>query len=369
MATDDIAVSFYENSVPSFIEAEMERLYAHVHSSIAQFRVYGDLVDTTCTYAVHRDGRLTTALLFRPEKNEVRVLNEQIHIDAEELGRFARHIFSTYKAVNVITFHAIHPETSTLSFPYLCFNCTEDIVVTLPESRDKYLASLGKNTRRNIKRYMDRLLRCFPTFRYDFYDCAAVNEQHLRQVIDFNRARMAGKQKVSTIDDEEAERIIRLAKACGMVGIATIDGRICAGGIGYRAGDNYFLNVIAHDPAYDNYWIGILCCYLSICECIARGWKEFHFLWGRYDYKFALGAAQRDLDHLVIYRSRMHLVLNGFSALQIACKGYVRMAKFWALDQEKQAAGTSLASRIVVLVLASARSAKRITSSLSVQQK
>jgi hypothetical protein len=360
MNSDNATISFYENSVPSFMEAELERLYAHIHSSLAQFKVYGDLIDTTSTYVVEKDGKLTHALLFQVRKTEVRVLNEQINIDSKEINRFAAHIFQTYKQVDTIIFHAVKAETAAIAFPHQQFNCTEDIVVTLPKTSELYLASLGKNTRRNVRRYMDRLMRSFPTFRYDFYEKEDIDAAQLRQIIGFNRSRMAGKQKVSTIDDEEEDRIIRLAKVCGLVGVATIDGRVCAGGIGYRAGENYFLNVIAHDPAYDGYWIGILCCYLSICECIARGCKEFHFLWGRYEYKFALGSVQRDLDHLVIYRSHFHLFLNGPKAIRIAFTGYVRMVKFWILDQSHEQDNPRFTSRAAVFFLHHLRNLKRI---------
>ncbi|RJG06993.1 GNAT family N-acetyltransferase [Noviherbaspirillum cavernae] len=369
MNSDSVTVSLYEHSVPSFMEAEMDRLYEHIHSSLAQFRVYGNLADATSTYVVRKDGKVTTALLFQISKTHVRVLNEQISIDSQELERFANHIFTTYKSVHRITFHAIRGETATISFPHQRFNCTEDIVVNLPATREKYLASLGKNTRRNIKRYTDRLMRCFPSFRYEFYEHDAVSAEQLQTIIGFNRARMAGKQKVSTIDDDEAERIVQLAQTCGVVGIATIDGRICAGGIGYRAGENYFLNVIAHDPAYDDYWIGVLCSYLTICECIARGCKEFHFLWGRYEYKFALGAVQRDLDHLVIYRSRVQLFLNGVTASRIACTGYIRMAKFWMLDQARQQGSDRFPARAAVYVVTRLRSLKRTASGMLAQRK
>lgn len=94
-----------------------------------------------------------------------------------------------------------------------------------------------------------------------------------------------------------------------MLSLLRLDGRICAGTINFRAGDNYFLEVIAHDPAYNDYRLGTLCCYLTICECIAREGKEYHFLWGAHDYKFRLLGVQRELDHLTIYRSRRHALL------------------------------------------------------------
>jgi hypothetical protein len=336
---DTVHIECYENGVPSFAGPEMERLYGHISSSLNQFRVYGGLTEQTNTYVVRKGNEVATILMFRREGERVEVINQSIKLSSEDIARFAQHIFAEYKTVNLISFHAIRTEALRLPFPYQSFGCTDDIVLTLPGTVNEYLASLGKNTRRNIKRYMDRLKRTFPSFRYDCHVGDAINEQHVRAIIGFNRARMAGKHKVSTIDRVEEERIVQLVKACGLIGVATIDDRICAGAIAYRCGENYFLYVIAHDPKYDGYWIGILCCYLTICECIARGGKAFHFYWGRYEYKFALGAIARQLDHIAIYRSYTQLLLHARTALQIAYHGYMSKTKLMLLEKARQRGG------------------------------
>lgn len=154
-------------------------------------------------------------------------------------------------------------------------------------------------------------------------------------MVELNRARMIGKSRVSYIDHEETERIIKLVRSRGLVCLMTIDGRICAGVINYRVGENYFLKVIARDPAYNDYRLGMLCCYLGIRECIEKGGKEYHFLWGRYEYKYRLLGIQRDLDHLPIYRSRTQFVLNARRAARIAFNGYAHMANAWLLQKVK----------------------------------
>ena len=53
------------------------------------------------------------------------------------------------------------------------------------------------------------------------------------------------------------------------------------------------MHVIAHDPGFDQARLGLLCCYLSICESIRRGMREYHLLSGRYDYKRRLRGQQR----------------------------------------------------------------------------
>lgn len=360
--TNGMSIACHENEVPPFVEAELERLYGHIFSSLLQLRVYDELTEDTSTYVVRHNGKIVTLFLFRREKEVVKVLNQSIRISGKDIRRFAGHIFATYPEVTRISFHAVHPCFNTLPLPRQRFNCADDIVLNLPGSTDTYLASLGKNTRRNIKRYMDRLTRSFPSFQCEFHEGTQVDEKQVRAIIEFNRARMAGKNKVSTLDELETERIVRLACTCGLVSVATIDGRICAGGIAYRIGDNYFLYVIAHDPAYDDYWVGILTCYLTIRACIERGGTAFHFLWGRYDYKFALGAQLRTLDHVDVYRSWTRYLLNGREIVRTAFSRSLYKLKFDLLEQARRK--DSAAARLISEVITRLRKIKRFADGL-----
>ncbi|HEV2613013.1 MAG TPA: GNAT family N-acetyltransferase [Noviherbaspirillum sp.] len=328
MKFDQITISFHDN-VPAFVEAEMDRLYQNIGSSMAQFRAYGESMDDVCTYVARNGEHPVAIFLFRRKQGKIHVMNEVIRIDHTEIKRFADAVFKHFNDVHVVLFKAIETDVGRLPFPYQRFNCLEDIAMDLPETPEKYLAGLGKNTRRNIKRYTDRLMRSFPSTQFEAYEKEAVESQFVREIIELNRARMSGKNKVSIIDDAEARHISSLVHECGLVGVVRINGRIRAGAISYRVGDCFYLNVLAHDPHYDDYWIGILCCYMTIRECIKRGGREFHFLWGRYDYKFVLGASQRDLDTVVVYRSRLSTLTNADMVLQTAWKGYVRQMKLW----------------------------------------
>ena len=93
--------------------------------------------------------------------------------------------------------------------------------------------------------------------------------------------------------------------------------------------------MLAHDPTYDEYWLGILCCYLTMCECIQRGAEEFHFLWGRYEYKYTLQGVKRDLDNIAIYRSRMHLFLHFDRAINFSLHSSLRKLRLFLHDAKK----------------------------------
>jgi hypothetical protein len=179
---------------------------------------------------------------------------------------------------------------------------------------------------------------------------------------------MRGKDKDSSIDDAEIERIVRLARQCGMIGIMSLDGRICAGVINFRAGENYFLETLAHDPLYNEYRLGTLCCYLTICECIARGGNEYHFLWGHYDYKSRLLGVARDLDHVTIYRSLLQMVLRADTVLLNMANSRVRRAKVW-LHNAERAESPRLPARLAIHCRDQVRELRRYASGLRVRSK
>lgn len=321
----------FDNAIPPFAAAELDRLYGNPYASLLQMQIYESVGSDVNTFVAYRDGEVVQLLLYRLCRDRVRVLNEGLKLDSEEIARFCEYVFAEYPGAHVIVFHAIETEEhmERLDFPFQRHNCLEDIAMPLPDTIEAYRSGLGKNTRRNVKRYMDRLTKTFPSFRFEAHEGDAIEERHVSDIVACNRSRMAAKQKVSAIDDAETHRIFRMAKACGMVGLAFIDEFVCGGTISYRTGDNYFLYVLAHDPDYDGYWIGILTCYLTICECIKRGGKEFHFLWGRYEYKFTLGATPRNLDHLTVYRSRVRQLRHVRTAVNEVYRDYRRRAEVW----------------------------------------
>jgi len=326
----NVSIQCYDKDVPPFVGAALERLYGNLFSSLAYYRIFGG-ADQASVYVVREGKNVVCAWLFRRHHNSVRVINEGIRIDQDDVIRFTNYIFATYPTVNVISFHAVRPQMVELPMPYQRFNCLEDMVLTLPSSADSYTSSLGY-----IHRYLNKLKRDFPSFSFRVLTPGAIDESQIRRIVDLNHLRMASKGKESINDENTTQRIIQLASECGMIGVVMLDGRICAGSINYRVGDNYFLETLAHDPAYDDYRIGTLCCYLTICECIARGGNEYHFLWGQDEYKSRLLGVQRDLDDLVIYRSYLHMVLYGKLAMQHAVHAAIRQARMWVRSTRRR---------------------------------
>ncbi|WP_158597951.1 GNAT family N-acetyltransferase [Noviherbaspirillum saxi] len=310
----------------------MDRLYGSLYSSLSHFRTCDNL-DGVNTYVAREGSRVSAIFLYRVAGKSIQVINEGMRLSAEDVSRFCDALFARYGRNVNVSFHAVQIDGPVLPFTQQRFFCTEDFVATLPDSADAYLASLGSATRKNIKRHKNRLERAFPDLQYRLDAKEAAKEEDVRDVIALNRIRMAQKSQASFIDEDETQRILRIVRACGKVFSVRIDGRLAAGAIVLQIGDSVISKVNAHDARYDDYRLGMLCCYLAVCAAIESGAKRFHFGHGRYEYKTALLGKHEYYDHVAIYRSRLHMLLHARQATRIAYDGYRFEASRWLLDR------------------------------------
>jgi hypothetical protein len=331
----EYAVVLHENAVPPSAETALISLYQNAFSFLVKFRIDADGA-VLHSAVLERDGKVSAVFVFRRERGHIVVLNQAIRFDEVELRCFCRAAFLAYADVSVISVHGIETGPMVLPYPFQRFNCLENIVLALPPTPDIYYASLGKNMRASIKRYGKRVTTEQPSLRFDVYLDGAASARHIHEIVALSSARMAVKQQRSLHGDQQTAQLVCLVQKGGLLFVASVEGRVCAGVICSRVGNNYFMHVVAHDPAYDELRLGKLSCYRAICECITRGGKEFHFLWGRYEYKYRLGGIQRELDHLAVFRSRPHMLLHADVALKNVLKGYGRLGKRWLLDPARQ---------------------------------
>jgi hypothetical protein len=232
----------------------------------------------------------------------------------------------------VIVFNGIRHDIVGLPYPVQRYGYLEDIVADLPPTPDLYFSSLGRNMRDTIKRFQNRLKRNHPGFRFEVQVKEEANADQIRDLYRLQRARIERKNKTSTVTDAEIERIIALVKERGLVTIATIDGKVCGGMVCWRAGDNFFMRTIAHDPQYDDLKLGTLCCYYTVCECINRGGKAFHFSPGRVLYKYRFLGLERMYDRVVLYRSPLHMLQNIGTVIRTAVEGSIRSFRYELLE-------------------------------------
>lgn len=348
MPEEKIAICLYQNFVPNNVEGTLEQLYENIFSSLAFSMVFNPNPAPVSTYVVEKNQIPDVVLLFQIEGARLRVLNEAMPITAEEMERFAKYAFASFPAVEMVAFNAIRSKPGRMTFPAQRFNCLEDIVVSLPGTEEEYFASLSKALRKNIKRYRSKTRRELPSLEHEVLLGDEIKAQDIEAIIGLNKARMRSKQKISTYDDLETAQLTQLVRLHGFVRIIRLNGVVVAGEICSRAGNHYFFHVGAHDPAYDEYGLGILNCYLTICECIGRGGKAFHFLWGQYAYKYSFGGVQQNLDHVTLYRSRLHFFINGKKAISLGAAAAVRAIKSGAQSKAMQQGLTGRVSKTLL---------------------
>ena len=341
-------VEFYDH-VPDFIVSSMENIYQSIFTTVARMRIYGAL-NNASTYVVRDGEKIRTVFIFRREKNRIIVSNEQINIESDEIKKFADAIFYKYKEISCISFYAVGTDFDIFPRPYQKLNCLEDIVVQLPRKAEDYLRNLSENTRASIRRSQKKLKLNFPSIQFETCCKEDISEEQIRGIVALNRARMSAKKRRFHYDEDAIQKMMELIRAYGCVMIGKTISGMCAGTICYRVGEHYFMHILAHDPKYDGYGLGKLCCYLSVCDAINNGAIAYHFGWGRTNYKYAMGAKNIDLYRIEIYRSRARLAGNIGHFFQARIFYELRRYKLWieCVDQ----GNTKLDRRVLIAMKA-----------------
>lgn len=314
-----LTVEWYEDPLPPWLEAALIALHGNLYSTLEAIRLFNPGAALSA-FVLRRGDAPVQIVVFGIDGRRANVLNAVIRLGADEIALFARGLFARCPRVSAIAFQPSQVEAGGLAYPHQHGVVQEDIVVTLPGTADEFRMRLGGETRRNLKRRSDQLDREHPSNAFEARVGADVPDEWIGEILRFHYARMASKNKQSGIDREYEREIRALVRRFGVVGVVTIEGRIAAGAIGYRVGANHYLHVIAHDPRYDRVSLGRLCVYAMIRDCIGREAREFHFLWGEYDYKYNFLGVRRDLALLTVYRSRLHVLLHPHLFLATAAR-------------------------------------------------
>lgn len=316
----------YEDEVPAFVEKYLVALHESLYSTVFATRLFNPDARIS-TYIAYRNGKPIQVFLFSRTGNRVDVLNDVFKVEANDIDIFCDCLFDRYKSISAISFKRVQVGLCRLARPHKAYVTLEDFVIDLPSSIQAYLNMLGSKTRKTIRHRLRQLERGYPSYSFAIVNREDVTDSTIAEIIRFQRIRMASKHKTSLINRDYEARIVKLARHCGLVGIARIDGRFAAGAIVYEVGSNYFAHVISHDPQYDSVSLGRLCMFFMISECIARGGRTFHMLWGESGYKYESRGVRRDLVSLTVFRSWRHMVLNPRTWLKNWVKYIRRKAK------------------------------------------
>lgn len=358
---DSLITAIHENDVPEFAVAALERLHGSLFATVRHLQLCNDYYPLPHTWVCYQQGEITGVLLFRIISSRVLVLTEMIMLSQSHAEAFARSVFARYPLLKTISFNAISAQFDALNFPSQSYVFSENYILNLPADAESYLASLGKSSRKTIHGYGNRLRKDHPDFSWEvssFAELPVLTQQMLvHSLQQFKRDSMAARNKEAVIDVEETRRIMQLASECGLFGMAKINGQLCGGSLSCRIGDNYVMLLSAADPLMERYRLGLLICFWSMCDCIARGASQCHLLWGRYQYKSQLLAVPHDLIRLTVYRSHWQMLFKPATVARMSMQKKWLSLRRWLLHDVQQR--PDLFSRLLSFVVLRARDVKR----------
>jgi hypothetical protein len=347
LPAENSAERIYTDCIPPFAEQGLEGLYKSLYASLPQLQC--NSLTQVHTYAAWRDGQLSALLLYCLDGSRIRVINEGMHIPSAELDRFANALFTRHAKASVISLHAQSVSKMLLQHPSVCMAVTEDIVIDLPDTEESYLAQLGKSSRKSLKQHLSRAQHELPDFHHSVVAGEAISEKLVDQIIGFNHARMAQKQRRSAIDEKARAHLIRLLRARGWVGVIRTRDRICAGSLGCRFGDTVYSMVNAHDPQYDVYGMGNLSRHLFINASIRAGVRHFHLLGGQLSTKRnALGQRQALYD-IRLYRSKLSIAKDLYHLVRLLKESLGYRLQTWLEDLHAQPHPGKIAHAVLYL--------------------
>lgn len=354
---------FYDGYIPDFVELELELLYESPFTTITRFRQYRTLLSLN-TYVAYYDYDVTAIIIFDIVGDEAQVLNEQISLAASRITCFSRSVFESYPMVNKVRFYAIETNAEDILLPRQSLKCLDDIRLLLPSTSKKYQDMLGRSTAEYIRKAPSRVARECPTFSFEFEVGAAIDEATVRTIIKMNGLRMTEKNRESYHTEESITKLLELVTRYGRVGVGRIDSKVCGGVILLQVGSKYYLHTLSHNPIYNRLRLGYLFCYYGIEFAIDSGGKEFHFGWGRYDYKYKLLGQNCDLSLIVLYRNRLRLTLDCMNLLR---RKIISLRHLLLIAAEERTKSSSLLIRFATANLKCYRLLKKKIRSLAVQ--
>ena len=287
---------------PPSLRALLEDCHENVFCTVARCAALPADAEVAC-YVALRGGVPATGVLYRREGGAITVLSELFAIGGEALEHMVRWLLARYEGVHLIYFPAVAAPPWRLPFPCQRYGATEDLVISLQGTPETYLASLGPNTRAAIRRAQKTVARQAPDMVFSFHGPGTIDRADVAALVELNCLRLAHKGQAPSHTADSLAMLESMLSTYGCMLLARSGGHVRAGVACTHVGGHAYMHVIAHDPGFDQARLGLLCCYMSICESIRRGMREYHLLSGRYDYKRRLLGQQRDFDRIVVYRS------------------------------------------------------------------
>lgn len=297
----DLKATVYLDGVPEGLADELPGLYCSLFSTVDWFLVDGQTTDGAC---VTEDPR--HVVLFRRSGGSLSVVNRAFACRPAEANRICRALFRALPDVGSIYLDIMFPPRE-LGFPTLVFDGLERMVIDLPDSVAEYYGSLGKATRRNVRRYQNVLRRAFPDVTTEVVKPGEHSRELVERLAEWKIARFRKKGRVTYWEAKPwyFDEVTNLLARCGEARITSISGSPAAIDICFRVGDTAYVYESANAPEYDRFDIGFLTLYWLACSAIESGARHLNVLEGTEQVKVLLGARPARATRVWVFRSRL----------------------------------------------------------------
>ncbi len=184
----------------------------------------------------------------------------------------------------------------------LCTRAVQDVcpVISLPNTWESYVSSLGKKNRHELRR---KLRRAGPL---DWYIVGS--EHDIRAEMDrfFTLMRSSSSLKAEFLEDPHHATFFRVMTPklleCGWLQLAflLIEGEPAATYLNFTVNDRVMVYNSGHNPALSAYSPGIVLLARLIEYAVMHGYRTFDFLRGDESYKYDLGGQDTQVNSLTI---------------------------------------------------------------------
>lgn len=332
----ECAVEIIESDVSASAINGLENLYGGLYSLYQFLQLQGVDKHNLRSWMLYRNKKLSAVFLFYIQGTHLRVVTEMMAVTENDLSCFAQNIFSQYKKIQSLAFHASELPSVQSNYPYQIFNCSENFIIDLPVNSEHYLLSLGRATRKSIKSSIHKFQQDFPNLEIQLkegLELSAVEQKAMLETLQhYKQSKMSEQGRAVIFNEPENQRLLRLVSERGLFTQVIINGEMRAGSIACRVGNNIVMLISAADPILTSYRCGFLVCYWTISECAQRGFQQCHLLWGRYQYKTQLGAQSHNLMHAIFYRSYLAMILSPIKVMSMFSKNISIQSRHWLVS-------------------------------------
>jgi hypothetical protein len=301
--------------VPDGAAEELPTLYNSVFSTAEWFAV-GDKLEPTGACVLEDPHHV---ILFHISGDTIEILNKEFAIGPRSAERLCRALFQAFPHARRIHLEVLFPPWE-LRLPARTLYWSDHMVVDLPESEDDYMASLGKSTRRELRRNWRRLIEAHPTVTTQMLTFSDQPKACIDEMVAWKNRRFnaRGEQTIWQTSPAASREFGELVRRRGRIRVMRVDGQAIAVTFLFPVGDTVYSFHSGFDPAYETFSLGSLETLGTVTDAIRTGHKHVSLLWGQEAHKRQFGAKPRRATRLSVFRRRTDRLYSLDEAWEVA---------------------------------------------------